>query len=157
MRCEKARSARVGPLGPKDHAARTDVAGGVGQKREIASALERDGQGALVACTRACLPARLDLRSIREISFQAINVLIIDRLDAIDAKLTYAPPRGETTRTAGAAAAGAEARALASKAARSSCLTLGWLVCALRGRRRCECFSHAKSWSSLRPTTARTE
>src|SRR5262249_15372823 len=59
--------------------------------------LQRDTQAALMLGTGACLAARLNLASIREIASEARDVLVVYLTHMVNAELTDLPPRAEVS------------------------------------------------------------
>ena len=56
------------------------------QQRNVARALQGDGEHALVACTGTGLAARLDLASVGDVAAQAGRLFVVDVLDLVDAE-----------------------------------------------------------------------
>ncbi len=70
-------TARRDPLG-HGAALGAEVLGRVRQQRDVAGALERDGQLALVPGAGAGLAARLDLGALGQVAAQAVDLLVVD-------------------------------------------------------------------------------
>ena len=83
-----ARARTGGP--PSTPAVRTPAvklwSGGEGQQRDLARALDRDGQAALMARAGAGLAPRLDLAALGDVAPQLVRLLVVDVLDLVDAE-----------------------------------------------------------------------
>jgi hypothetical protein len=70
----------------------------LGREREhgqLAGALERDVQQALVGGAGACLATRLDLAALRQVTTQSAQVLVVNFVDLVDAELANLAARCE--------------------------------------------------------------
>jgi hypothetical protein len=73
---------------------------GVGQKREMASPLDRGANQTLVLLARAGLPARLDLAAIADVNPETADLFIVDAGDVIGTEPADLAPPGEAPRGA---------------------------------------------------------
>src|SRR5207249_4184160 len=71
-----------------DAAADADVLGGVGEEGDVAGALQRGREGALVAGAGARLAPRLDLAALGEEAAQLAHIFIVDVVLLLDTEDT---------------------------------------------------------------------